>query len=84
MWHLGTLLSSGVGSVRVMLGLDDLKDLCHPTQFCDIYDVSFHEVKNSTFSTVKNKELFSLEGTSGDHLVQPTAQGHSKSLSVRK
>ena len=35
MWHLGTWFSGGLGSVRFMVGPDDLKGLFQPKYFCD-------------------------------------------------
>ena len=35
MWHLGTWFSGGLGRVRFTVGLDDLKGLFQPKQFCD-------------------------------------------------
>ena len=35
MWHLGTWFSGGLGSVRFMVGLDDLKGLFQPKRFYD-------------------------------------------------
>ena len=35
MWHLGTWFSGGLGSARVMVGLDDLKGLFQPKRFYD-------------------------------------------------
>jgi len=35
MWHLGTWLSGGLGSVRLMIGINDLKDIFQPKWFYD-------------------------------------------------
>ena len=35
MWHLGTWFSGGLGSVRFMVGLDDLKGLFQSKWFYD-------------------------------------------------
>ena len=35
MWHLGTWFSGGLGSVRFMVGLDDLKSLFEPKSCYD-------------------------------------------------
>ncbi|KAK4830495.1 hypothetical protein QYF61_011408 [Mycteria americana] len=41
MWCLGTWCSGGLGSVRLMVGLDDLKGLFQPKRFYDINNNNF-------------------------------------------
>ena len=55
MWCLGTWLSGGLGSVRLTVGLDDLKGLFQPKQF---YDSKLHHRNNA--STAKEETAPSL------------------------
>jgi len=42
MWHFGTWLSGGLGSVRFMVGLNDLKSLFQTKLFYDSMNINLH------------------------------------------
>jgi len=47
-WHLGSWFSDGLDSVRLTVGLDDLKGLFQSKWFCDSV-LWFHEYNHSTY-----------------------------------
>ena len=60
MWHLGTWFSSGLGSVRFMVGLNDLQGLFQPKCFYD--SMKFRKRENAN-TTVNAKHVNMTECT---------------------
>ena len=57
MWHFGTQFSNEYGSAELMDGLNDLKDLFQPKQFCDLFP-DFQEVKSQLCSSAHTTATF--------------------------
>jgi len=57
MWHSGTWFSGGLGSVRLTVGLNDLKGLFQPKRFCDSKYRKLGILFNNCLKEIKSRVL---------------------------